>query len=203
MRKSPLALLVLLVLGLSSVAVADDLPATTITFSSLASSFDNGSLPIQNGYGALPTLGVSYNNACYWNSDIGGSPAGDLNNYAYACDSSRMQITFTPLEGTAWTLTSFDLGSIYDGAPYDVYLRDGNGTLLWSSGDLSITGTGHLTISPNVTFTSAATLDLGPTWDVGVSNIYLVDPRPESTPEPASVVLLGSALVAFAVRRRK
>lgn len=200
MRRFAATMIVLL--AVAGVAFADSTPATTITFTSLASTFDAwADNPVPQGYGALATLGVSYSNACYWNGPMAYATPGDLTDSIYACDNSTMSVTFTPLQGTAWTLNSFDLAAAWSGLPFRVDINGSDGVLLWSTGDISVTGVGHDTFNPNVTFTSPVTLTGGVGWNVNLSNLDLVDP-PAEVPEPTSLTLIGLGALALFRRRR-
>lgn len=196
---------VVVLLAMVGIAAADAPPSTNITFTSLAPSFNPVDyIYVPASYGSIPTLSVGNSNACYWNASSSGYNYGDLNDSVYNCDNAtNMTFLFAPQNGTAWTLDSVDIAA-YDGdAPGDNYmvtLTDGSGNLLWSSGTVLAPSLGHLTLTPGVTFTDAVTLNAGTNWNVAISNIHLTDPVP--TPEPASLVLLGSGLIAVLRRRR-
>jgi hypothetical protein len=192
-------------LVLTGLAFADDL-STTITYTSLATTFDpNIDNVIPTNYGSIGNLTVTQTNACYWNSTLGGSGAGDLDSMAYVCDSTSMKIAFTPENGTYWTIDSFDLAAATVADPglmYVVSLADENGNVLWTSGSVLAPSYGHLTLSPGITFSNTVTMTASSSWDVGLSNIQLTDPSPVPAPEPGTMALIGVGMVG-ALRRRR
>lgn len=194
---------ILVLLTVVGMASADALPTTTITYTSLASTFNPVDyIYVPTTYGSIQTLSVTNANNCYWNAGASGFYYGDLNDSVYNCDNAtNMAITFTPENGTAWTLDSFDLAAYSGDAPGDNYvvtLTDGSGNVLWTSGTVLAPSSGHLTLTPDVTFTSAVTLNAGTNWNVALSNLHLTDP----VPEPASLFLVASGLMAVWFRRK-
>jgi len=137
------------------------------------------------------------------------SQYGDLAHIVYRYNGVMTQwagiMIFTPAAGYQVTLESFDIAGYVaarSGYDYAVYRDFGPGeTLLWSDSSTA-PGTGHLTLSPNITVQAGHTLALyfNADGNLGIDNVRFSQ---SPLPEPASVALFAVGLgVAFTRQRR-
>lgn len=135
---------------------------------------------------------------------------GDLSHVVYRGNGAMTTwagiMLFTPAAGYQVTLESFDIaGYLADLSGYDyAVFRDfgtGSETSLWTDSSTA-PGTGHLTLSPNITVQAGHTLALYINGDgsLGIDNVQFSE---SLIPEPASLALLIAGGVLAVSRRRR
>jgi len=173
----------------------------------------NGGL-IDANYGSTAAVTVSYANRqaagnsalissqlLFWTTDY-----NNLINVAYGTNVAEIRLTPDALHSV--TLNSFDLGAWPNttrNTQYTIY--DGLYTTLFSSGAI-VVGTGNVASSfaPNITSGNGIIIQFGPdAFNVGIDNINFTANllNPNQIPEPATLLLLGTALLAAAAARKR
>jgi len=169
---------------------------------------------IDANYGSTAEVTVSYadrqaagNSALissqllFWTTDY-----NNLINVAYGTNVAEIRLTPDALHSV--TLNSFDLGAWPNttrNTQYTIY--DGLYTTLFSSGAI-VVGTGNVASSfaPNITSGNGIIIQFGPdAFNVGIDNINFTANllNPNQIPEPATLLLLGTALLAAAAARKR
>jgi hypothetical protein len=153
---------------------------------------------IDANYGSNAGVAVSYNNPSgattsqldWWDTDY-----SNLTDVAYGSDTGKSgtaEIFLQPLGGGSVTLTDFALGAWQnEDRPSQITIVNGIGTVLYSSGAITISGTTALqfsSLSSPLTSSDGIGIEWGPdAYDVGITN---VDFAIGSTPLPSTWTML-------------
>lgn len=193
---------------LGHIVVADQ-----INFDPLAGSSNYS--PITAPYGSTANVAVTYAtlatfggalvtpNIDFWNAGYGNLPtAGFASSNGFVGD-----ITLTPLSGTTLTLNDFTMAGWpqADKPNQTVEVLDAANNVLFAfngtiPGCCSPAGTSKL-FSVNLSSSGPLSIEWGTDWNAGIN--YIDFNGPVTTPEPATLSLLGAGLLSLAAARRK
>jgi hypothetical protein len=164
---------------------------------------------IDANYGSSTSIAVAYEfgdtaltpKLAWWDTDY-----SDLTNVAWGAPGGTPKIFLQPLGGASVTLNGFDLGSWPHFANNtQVTIVDGLNNILFSSGQISISGVSHTHFSGPYTSTTGIGIQFGPDgYNVGIDNIDF-SVSGGTVPEPATLgmLLLGLAGLGFVGLGRK
>lgn len=149
-------------------------------------------------------------NMFHWTTQYSG-----LNNVAYGNNGATAEIYLKPEAGYSLTLTSFQLGAWPNtDRTSQVTLLGGDGSVLASTGNITISGLSPTSFAVGQTRTDGFRIQFGPDgFNVGIDNITFSWTKLDggggggggnnNVPAPASLALLGLAFAGLGWTRRR
>ena len=223
MREGVMKKIVAILGALSLVGVAAPAAQASTVLDFSGNICDGSSNLCGNGNRILDTYGdvagvidVVYNNELdsdkrlkWWNADY-----NDLQGVAwgnFADNAGSAEIFLNPLNGQSIRLLGFDLGAYPDSQKTSQFtIRNGAGTILQSSGSITVGQPGnlHSSYSFNIESADGIRIQWGPSsYNVGIDNIAFEQftPNAGAIPEPATwaMMIIGFGAAGSMIRRRK